>query len=63
MIYFKGEGKRATVENFHRKLEPGGFLLLGHAESLLNVSTSFTLRHFRNDMVYQKPESGAPPAP
>jgi chemotaxis protein methyltransferase CheR len=63
MIYFNNEGKRAAVESFHRKLDAGGFLLLGHAESLLNVSTAFTLRHFRHDMVYQKPEAGARPVP
>ena len=60
MIYFNLESKKKMVENFHRKLEEGGFLLLGHAESLMNISTSFSLRHFRHDMVYQKPEAVAP---
>jgi chemotaxis protein methyltransferase CheR len=56
MIYFNGDGKKKMVENFHRKLDDGGFLLLGHSESLMNISTAFTLRHFLHDMVYQKPE-------
>lgn len=60
MIYFNLESKKKMVENFHRKLEEGGFLLLGHAESLMNISTSFSLRHFRHDMVYQKPKAVAP---
>jgi len=55
MIYFNLESKKKMVENFHRKLDEGGFLLLGHAESLMNVSTAFILRHFRHDMVYQRP--------
>jgi len=59
MIYFNQDSKRRMVENFHRKLEDGGFLLLGHAESLMNISTAFTLRHFRHDMVYQKPPAPA----
>ena len=59
MIYFNGESKRKMVEHFHRKLDDGGFLLLGHAESLMNVTTAFALRHFRHDMVYQKPEAAA----
>jgi chemotaxis protein methyltransferase CheR len=59
MIYFNADGKKKIVENFHRKLDDGGFLLLGHAESLMNLSTAFTLRHFRHDMVYQKPEPAA----
>jgi chemotaxis protein methyltransferase CheR len=60
MIYFNLESKKKMVENFHQKLEEGGFLLLGHAESLMNISTSFSLRHFRHDMVYQKPHAVAP---
>ena len=41
MIYFNLESKKKMVESFHRKLDDGGFLLLGHAESLMNISTSF----------------------
>jgi len=63
MIYFNLEGKKQMVEHFHRKLDAGGFLLLGHSESLMNISTSFTLRHFRHDMVYQRPAPAARPAP
>jgi chemotaxis protein methyltransferase CheR len=59
MIYFNSDGKKKMVENFHRKLDDGGFLLLGHSESLMNISTAFTLRHFLHDMVYQKPELAA----
>jgi chemotaxis protein methyltransferase CheR len=33
----------------------GGVLLLGHAESLLNVSTAFELLHLKEDLVYRKP--------
>jgi chemotaxis protein methyltransferase CheR len=60
MIYFNLDSKKKMVESFHRKLDDAGFLLLGHAESLMNVTTAFSLRHFRHDMVYQKP-GGAPP--
>jgi chemotaxis protein methyltransferase CheR len=57
MIYFNLESRKRMVDSFHRKLDEGGFLLLGHAESLMNISTAFALRHFRHDMVYQKPLS------
>lgn len=55
LIYFDTNSRKVVVQNFYDKLEKGGFLLLGHAESLINISTSFTIRHFKNDMVYQKP--------
>ncbi len=40
---------------FHERLYPGGVLLLGHSESLLNVTTAFELLHLREDLVYRKP--------
>lgn len=54
IIYFDNTAKRKVIDNFYHKLQPGGFLLLGHSESLINISTKFQLRHFINDMVYQK---------
>jgi chemotaxis protein methyltransferase CheR len=54
IIYFDKDGKKRVVDSFYDKLNPGGFLLLGHSESLLNISTRFALRHLKNDMVYQK---------
>jgi chemotaxis protein methyltransferase CheR len=59
IIYFDQVAKKKVVETFYRSLREGGFLLLGHAESLLNTSTAFALRHLKNDMVYQKPGAGA----
>jgi chemotaxis protein methyltransferase CheR len=55
LIYFDMTAKRKAAELFYDKLSPGGCLLLGHAESLLNISTAFRLRHLQHDMVYQKP--------
>jgi chemotaxis protein methyltransferase CheR len=55
IIYFNQEAKRKLVAQFHRLLNDEGFLLLGHSESLMNLSTSFRLRHLRHDLVYQKP--------
>lgn len=55
LIYFDTESRKTVIENFYHKLTSGGFLLLGHAESLINLSTAFILRHLKNDLVYQKP--------
>ena len=57
IIYFDQAGKKRAIESFFQRLNPGGFLLLGHSESLINLSTSFQLRHFQHDMVYQKPST------
>jgi chemotaxis protein methyltransferase CheR len=56
IIYFDLAAKKRVIELFHASLYDGGFLLLGHSESLMNISTLFTLRHFKNDMIYQKPQ-------
>jgi chemotaxis protein methyltransferase CheR len=55
LIYFDIESRRRVIRSFHRKLAPGGYLLLGHTESLMNLSTSFELVHLEHDMVYRKP--------
>lgn len=54
IIYFDMEAKKKVIENFYQKLRRNGYLLLGHAESLLSLSTKFKLRHLKQDMVYQK---------
>ena len=59
LIYFDVASRRRVVENFYDRLTEGGYLLLGHAESLMNISTAFTLKHLRHDMVYQKPSPHA----
>ena len=55
IIYFDRNAKKKVIETFYDKLREGGYLLLGHSESLINISTAFTLRTLQNDMVYQKP--------
>lgn len=65
IIYFDREAKKKVIGTFYDKLREGGHLLLGHSESLINISTAFTLRTLRNDMVYQKPvrqKAGEAPA-
>lgn len=54
IIYFDVTAKKKVIENFYKKLRKNGFLLLGHSESLLSLSTKFKLRHMKHDMVYQK---------
>ena len=54
IIYFDDQSKKVVVSNFYNRLTDAGYLLLGHSESLISLSTQFKLRHLKNDMVYQK---------
>jgi chemotaxis protein methyltransferase CheR len=62
VLYFDAAARRRVIEMFYERLVPGGVLLLGHAESLLNVSTAFELLHLKEDLVYRKPIAIAPPS-
>ena len=55
LIYFDARSRRRVIDNLYERLWPGGYLLLGHSESLLNLSTAFELTHLKEDLVYRKP--------
>jgi chemotaxis protein methyltransferase CheR len=55
LIYFDLRSRKRVIDNLYERLVPGGYLLLGHSESLLNVSTAFELVHLKEDLVYRKP--------
>jgi chemotaxis protein methyltransferase CheR len=57
LIYFDARARKTAIELLYDRLNPGGILLLGHSESLLNVSTAFELLHLKDDLVYRKPLS------
>lgn len=59
MIYFDQEARRRVVRTFHDRLREGGWLLLGHSESLLHVSSEFELVQLEHDLVYRKPRGAA----
>lgn len=58
LIYFDAEARSQVIETFYERLAPGGYLLLGHSESLLNTTTAFELVHLKSDMVYRRPDTG-----
>jgi chemotaxis protein methyltransferase CheR len=56
LIYF-GEQRRAElIQRFHDYLEPGGYLFLGHAETVAGVPVRFNTIVYRDVRVYQKPD-------
>ena len=57
IIYFNREAKKRVIENLYDRLLEGGYLLLGHSESLMGISTAFILQPLKHDIVYRKPFS------
>jgi chemotaxis protein methyltransferase CheR len=41
MIYFDVESRRLLVERLFEQLAPGGYLFVGHSESLLGLGHRF----------------------
>lgn len=56
LIYFSDQATLRAVRMFHDALVPGGYLLLGHAESLSRISDMFVPIRFKGAMIYQKPD-------
>jgi chemotaxis protein methyltransferase CheR len=57
LIYFSDATTLRAVRLFYESLNPGGYLFLGHAESLSRITDTFTPIRFQGAMVYQRPES------
>ncbi len=55
LIYFDQPTRRQVVELFFDRLNDGGYLLLGHSENLLHLSTRFELVQLEGDLVYRRP--------
>ncbi len=58
IIYFDTDTKKEVMSTFHDKLVPGGYLLLGHSESLINITNAFELSQLKDDLVYRRPGVG-----
>jgi len=56
LMYFSAEQRRAVLDRLTEALMPGGYLFLGHAESLSGVTDAFHLCHTHNTFYYQRKE-------
>ncbi len=59
LIYFSDASVQRAIALFHAALAPGGYLFLGHAESLARVTSSFLPIRFQGAIAYQKPPEAA----
>ncbi len=55
LMYFEEANRRRVAELCFDHLEPGGYLLLGHAENLFHTTTGFEFVSLQGDLVYQRP--------
>ena len=56
MMYFDEAEQKRLVEKFYRCLRPGGYLLVGHAESLLGLTGKFTMVYRESGTAYRAHE-------
>ncbi len=55
LIYFDDTSRRLAAENLFDNLFPGGFICLGHTESMSRISPLFDVARFADAIVYQRP--------
>jgi chemotaxis protein methyltransferase CheR len=55
LIYFSEERQAQLIQRFYEYLEPGGYLFLGHAESINRADVKFETHIYRDARIYQKP--------
>ena len=59
LIYFDDASRRTAAENLFENLAPGGFICLGHSESMSRISPLFEVCRYADAIVYQRPLEGA----
>ena len=55
LIYFDDESRLTASHNLRNSLRPGGFICLGHSESMTRISDRFETRRFEDAIVYRRP--------
>ncbi len=57
LIYFDDAARARAIENLRNALMPGGFVCLGHTESISRISSRFTPMRYEDAVVYRVNES------
>ncbi|MAE18593.1 hypothetical protein CMK12_06640 [Candidatus Poribacteria bacterium] len=61
MIYFSRDQRRETVQKFSQTLSSDGYFFIGHAESLLGISSGLSLFDASISSIYQRKNCLLPP--
>ena len=54
LIYFDDASRLIAAQNLHDRLVPGGYLCLGHSESMARISDRFTMVRLDDAIVYRR---------
>jgi chemotaxis protein methyltransferase CheR len=57
LIYFDDASRRIAAENLYDCIRPGGYICLGHSETMSRITQLFRVCRFPEAVVYQKPEA------
>ncbi|MBT80715.1 MAG: chemotaxis protein [Alteromonadaceae bacterium] len=55
LIYFDDDSRRKAAQVLYDALKPGGYIFLGHSESMSRICSLFKIKKFGDVIVYQKP--------
>ncbi len=56
LIYFDDDSRKRVLASLYDALNPGGYVFLGHAESVGRITASFVLERIGDFLCYKKPE-------
>ncbi len=62
LMYFEPQQMRGVIARIARSLVPGGFLFLGHAETLRGIADEFLLCHSHGTFYYRRNDGTGAPA-
>lgn len=54
LIYFTDDVRKKIVSMLYDSLKKGGYIFLGHADSMSRISAAFKLEKFKNTIAYRK---------
>ncbi len=55
LIYFDDKSRLEVIEAMYDCLAPGGYICLGHSESMSRISSLFRAKKYADAIIYQKP--------
>lgn len=55
LIYFDEASRAQAARHLYESLNPGGFLCLGHSESMARITDRFTVSRLEDAIVYRRP--------